>query len=65
LTDFDKIWQSGADWPRTGDKSLKFPFFKKQDGGSSHLEKSQKSKYRSNGLTDLREIWQDYAKWVS
>jgi len=35
-----------------------------QDGGS-HLEKSQKSLYHSNGLTDLREIWHDYAKWVS
>ena len=24
LTDFDEIWQGDADWPRTGDKPLKF-----------------------------------------
>jgi len=26
--------------------------------------KSQKSRYLLNSLTDLYEIWQDYAKWV-
>jgi len=40
-------------------------FSKKQDGGGRHLEKSQKSRYHNKGLTDLREIWRDYAKWVS
>jgi len=66
LIDFDVVWHAGADWPHTGGRSLKFPILqKKQDGGGSHLEKSQKSRYHSNGLTDLREIWHDYPKWVS
>jgi len=26
--------------------------------------KSQKSRYLLNGLTDIYEIWHDYAKWV-
>jgi len=34
-----------------------FQFFKK-------TKKSQKSRYHSNGLTDLREIWHHYAKWT-
>ena len=29
LTDFDEIWHSDADWPPTGDISLKFRIFKK------------------------------------
>jgi len=29
------------------------------------LKKTQKSRYHSNGLTDLRETWHDYAKFVS
>jgi len=29
LIDFDEIWQAGADWPHTGDRSLKFPIFQK------------------------------------
>jgi len=29
-----------------------------QDGDGRYLEKLQKSRYLSNGLTDLREIWQ-------
>jgi len=50
LIDFDEIWHTGADWPHTGGISLKFAIFfkKKQDGGGSHLEKSQKSRYHSN-----------------
>jgi len=36
-------------------------FKKKQDGGGRRLEKPQKSRYHNNGLTDLREIWHDYA----
>jgi len=65
LTDFDEIWQVDAYWPPTGDISLKFRFKKKQDGVGRHLEKPQKSRYHNNGLTVLREIWHDYAKWVS
>jgi len=65
LIDFDEILHAGADCPLTGGRSLKLAIFKKQDGGGSHLEKSQKSRYYSNGLTDLREIWHDYAKWIS
>jgi len=61
--DFDEIWHTGADWPHTGGRLLKFPIFqKKQDGAGSYLEKSQKSRYHSSGLTGLREIWHDYAK---
>jgi len=36
-----------------------------QDGGDRHLEKSQKSQYPCNGLTDLYEIWCADAKWAS
>jgi len=38
---------------------------KNQDGGGSHLEKSQKLRYHNKGLADLREILHDYAKWDS
>jgi len=38
LTDFDEIWHGDADWPYTGDRSLKFQFKKNQDGGGRHLE---------------------------
>ena len=62
LTDLDEIWHAGADWPSTGDISLKFQFFKKQDRGGSHLEKQHKSRYHNKILTDLREIWHDNAK---
>jgi len=37
-------------------------FLKIQDGGGRHLENHKKSRYHSNGLIDLREIWHDYAK---
>jgi len=40
-------------------------FSKNQDGGGRHRQKPQKSRYHSNGLIDLREMWHDYAKWVS
>ena len=29
LADFDEIWHDGADWPFTGDRSLKFRIFQK------------------------------------
>jgi len=35
-----------------------------QDGGGQHLEKSQKSRFRRNGLTDLYKIWYADAKWL-
>jgi len=35
-----------------------------QDGGGRHLEKSQKSRYLRNGLTDLYKIWYSDAKCV-
>jgi len=35
-----------------------------QNGGGRHLEKSQKSRYLRNGLTDLYEIWCAGAKCV-
>ena len=65
LTDFNEIWHRDVDWPPTGDRPLKYRFFKNQDGGGRHLEKPQKSRYHNNGLADLRKIWRDYAKWVS
>jgi len=36
-----------------------------KDGGSRHLEKSQKGQYLRNSLTDLYEIRYAGAKWVS
>jgi len=64
LTDFDEIWFSDAYWTRTADVPLKFRIFEIQDGGGRYLEKSQKSRYLRNGLTDLYEIWKADAKWV-
>jgi len=29
LTDFGEIWHADADWPPTGDRSLKFSIFQK------------------------------------
>jgi len=48
-----------------GPRDASCQFFKNQDGGGSYLEKQQKSRYHNNGLADPREIWHDYAKWVS
>jgi len=62
MTDFDEIWQDNAHCPQQGDRPLKFRIFKIQDGGGHHLEKSQKSRYLRNSLTDLYEIRHDYAK---
>jgi len=30
LTDFDEIWHADANWPPTGDRSLKFSIFQKR-----------------------------------
>jgi len=65
FTDFDVIWHADADRTPTGGISLKFSIFQNQDGGGSHLKKSQKLRYHCIGLADLCEIWHDYAKWVS
>jgi len=66
LTDFDGIWHDDADWPPTGDISFKFPIFQKNKmAAAAILKKPQKSRYHNKGLTDLRKIWQDYAKLVS
>jgi len=64
LTDFDKIRYSDAYWPPTADLPLKFQIFKIQNGGRRYLEKSQKSRYLRNGLTDLYKIWCADAKLV-
>jgi len=40
-------------------------FLKIQDGSGRHLEKSQKSRYLHNGLTDFYETWYRGAKCVS
>jgi len=53
---FGTVTQIG---PLQGTYSQNFEFFK------NHLEKPQKSRYHNNGLTDLRKILRDYAKWVS
>jgi len=44
---------------------LNFEYLKIKDGGGCYLEKSQKSRYLHNGLTDLYEICYADAKWVS
>jgi len=62
LIDFDEIWHSDADWPPTGGRSLKFQIFQKTTWRRQPIEKSQKSRYHSNGLADLREIWHHYAE---
>jgi len=41
-----------------------FAFLKIQNGGGRHLEKSQKSRYLRNGMTDLYKIWYADAKYV-
>ena len=65
LTDFDEIWHGGADCPPTGDRPLKFPIFQQNKMAVVViLKKPHKSRYHNKGLTDLREIWRDYAKWV-
>ena len=46
-------------------KQANFRILKIQDGGGCHLQKSQKSRYLHNGLTDLYEIWYTGAKWAS
>ena len=65
LTAFDEIWHSDADWPPPGDRWLKFQIFHKPRWRRPPSLKPQKSRYHNNGLTDLREIWHDYAKRVS
>ena len=65
LTDFDEIWHADADWPPTGDRSLKFSIFQKKDGGGRYLQEPHKSRYHNKESTDLREIWHDYAKCVT
>ena len=55
---FGKVTQIGL---LRGTDRENFEFFKKQDGGSRHLEKPHKSRYHNKGF---REIWHDYAKWV-
>jgi len=77
LTDFDEICKASnlrqrakhvdADWPPAWETPLKFRISRTQDGGGRHLEKPHKSRYHNKGLTELRlrDIWHDYAKWVS
>ena len=63
---FDRFWWNLAGWRKFApyrDRLLKF--WIKKDGSGRHLEKPQKWRYHNNELTDLREIWHDYAKWVS
>ena len=65
LTDFDEIWCDYAYWPLAADQLLKFWIFEIQDGSDCRLEKSQKSWFPRNGLTDLYDIWYADTKWVS
>jgi len=58
-TDFGGIWYFGSYWHLSAHRPLKFQIFE-----CRHLEKSQKSRYLRNGLTDLYEIWYGDAKWV-
>jgi len=67
LTDSDEIWHADADWG-LADRGRVIKIFnfskKKQDGGGRYFQK-HKSRYHNKGLTDLREIWHHYAKFVS
>jgi len=36
-----------------------------QDGGIRHFEKSKKSRYLGNGLTDRHNVWHDDEYWPS
>jgi len=62
LTDF---WWNLAWWRRLdlyGGQTVKISNFSKKQDGGGHLQKPHNSPYHNNGLTDLREIWHDYAK---
>jgi len=50
--------------PYSGKVVKNFEFLKIHDGGGRHLEKSQKSRYLRNGLTDLYKIWYADAKCI-
>jgi len=47
-----------------GERQLKFRIFLKTKMAAAAILKNHKSR-DITVLTDLREIWQDYAKWVS
>jgi len=61
---FGKLAQTG---PIQGQivKISNFSTKKNKMAAAAILKNHKKSRYHSNGLTDLREIWHDYAKWVS
>jgi len=64
LIDLGEIWHAGADWPRTGGRSLKFP--KKNKMAAAAILKNHKN--RDITTTDwqiFEKIWHDYAKWIS
>jgi len=44
LTDFDEIWHGDADWPSTGDMSLKFPIFQKNKMAAAAILKNHKNR---------------------
>ena len=62
LMKFGMMMQIG---PLQGTDGWYTKFLKNPDGSGRYLEKSQKSWYHRNGLTDLDEIWYASAKWVS
>ena len=56
LTDFDEIWHADADWPPTGDRSLKFSIFQKKLNGGVIF------KNHTNRDITTRD-WQIFAKF--
>jgi len=58
----DEIRHGDANLSATKDKPLKLYIFQKK---TKWRRSPQKSRCHNNELTDLREIWHDYAKWVS
>jgi len=58
LTKFGTVTQIG---PLQETDRYNVEFFKTQDGGGRRLKKTQKSRYHNNELTDLPELWHDYA----
>jgi len=44
LIDFDEIWHAGADWPRKGSRSLKFPIFQKNKMAPAAILKNHKNR---------------------
>jgi len=61
---FDDIWHNDVYWSPTAERPFKFRIFENSRWRQPASEKSQKSLYLRNGLTDHYQIWYIGAKWV-